>query len=384
MHEIVELARLEEEVLPELREAARRTDCVWDRQLQHRRGAKFVDYLLPDLQDSRECGWMLMLLARLQIAERNIDDALKTMQLHCELAIDIGQTEHVIANLLAVSWINRLPEQLIHFVGSAESPNLYWALAELPQPLIPIRGPLRSEATFYQRAIPQLDNPVSSYRTVEEWDLALTDVKSAIMQYSEALASDETASVLAALKTLDGSDQEGYVYPRARERLLSSEVSGEEIETMPFSQVIILDLQLELQRVLHEYETWAYMPGKSAVADIAIAKAKLADLSDCDDSYGALVGSLHFPLFQAPCLAAMRTVRDFVGLQVIEALRMHAAEAGRFPERLQDVNCVTVPNDPLTGNSFEYRYVEGTAHLDLFFADGFVGRHFELTLQVEQ
>ncbi len=50
-------------------------------------------------------------------------------------------------------------------------------------------------------------------------------------------------------------------------------------------------------------------------------------------------------------------------LRTIEALRMHAAENGRWPENLGDVKIVSVPNDPFTNKPFEYLLKEGVATL---------------------
>jgi hypothetical protein len=49
-------------------------------------------------------------------------------------------------------------------------------------------------------------------------------------------------------------------------------------------------------------------------------------------------------------------------LRHVEALRMYAAEHGRFPASLADVP-VPLPIDPVTGKPFDYRLEEGKAIL---------------------
>ncbi len=44
----------------------------------------------------------------------------------------------------------------------------------------------------------------------------------------------------------------------------------------------------------------------------------------------------------------LMTERHRAALQVVEALRMVAAETGKLPERLQDVTSVSIPLDPST------------------------------------
>ena len=51
-------------------------------------------------------------------------------------------------------------------------------------------------------------------------------------------------------------------------------------------------------------------------------------------------------------------------LRTVEALRMYAAEHGRWPEKLEDIKAVPVPNDPFTEKPFEYAVKDGVALLD--------------------
>ena len=48
-------------------------------------------------------------------------------------------------------------------------------------------------------------------------------------------------------------------------------------------------------------------------------------------------------------------------IQLIEALRMYAAEHGRWPEKLEDITEVPVPIDPWTHKPFEYVVRDGVA-----------------------
>src|SRR5262249_10492651 len=65
----------------------------------------------------------------------------------------------------------------------------------------------------------------------------------------------------------------------------------------------------------------------------------------------------------AAFVAQQRHQRQTNLLRAIEALRMHAAEHGRFPDKLEDVTVVPVPRDPYTGKPFEYSGGGGVAKL---------------------
>jgi hypothetical protein len=61
------------------------------------------------------------------------------------------------------------------------------------------------------------------------------------------------------------------------------------------------------------------------------------------------------PACSALLSAQTRLQHQFAALQAIEALRMHAAQHGQWPERLEDVTVVPVPNDPINEAPFRYR-----------------------------
>ena len=58
-----------------------------------------------------------------------------------------------------------------------------------------------------------------------------------------------------------------------------------------------------------------------------------------------------------------RTDRRFAALECVEALRLYAAQNGKWPAALADVTDVPVPTDPMTGKPFEYRVQENKAVL---------------------
>jgi hypothetical protein len=52
-------------------------------------------------------------------------------------------------------------------------------------------------------------------------------------------------------------------------------------------------------------------------------------------------------------------------LQVIEAVRMHAAATGKLPATLEEITVVPVPLDPASGKPFRYVLDESAAVIDL-------------------
>jgi DNA-directed RNA polymerase specialized sigma24 family protein len=60
-----------------------------------------------------------------------------------------------------------------------------------------------------------------------------------------------------------------------------------------------------------------------------------------------------------------RAQREARRLQVIEAVRMHAAATGKLPATLEEITVVPVPLDPASGKPFRYVLDESAAVIDL-------------------
>jgi hypothetical protein len=82
---------------------------------------------------------------------------------------------------------------------------------------------------------------------------------------------------------------------------------------------------------------------------------------------GLPIANILLPGIENVIKAEARLSRAFASMQVIEAIRMHAAETGKLPATLADVTIVPVPNNPVTGQPFPYKLdaATGVATLDV-------------------
>jgi hypothetical protein len=61
------------------------------------------------------------------------------------------------------------------------------------------------------------------------------------------------------------------------------------------------------------------------------------------------------PAMEKVMFAGARLDRKIAALRCVEALRLHAAAKGGWPEKLEDVTEVPIPDDPVTGKPYRYR-----------------------------
>src|SRR5262249_4595151 len=83
---------------------------------------------------------------RAEVAERRFDDALRTARTMFALARHLQELPTVIGNLVGVSIVYTTLRPLEEMLQQPGCPNLYWALTELPRPLVGMRKGLQGDA----------------------------------------------------------------------------------------------------------------------------------------------------------------------------------------------------------------------------------------------
>jgi hypothetical protein len=375
--------------------AFERDDCNWDLGIRELRGPDIVSFLLPEFQDSRELARMMMLRTRQAVAERRYDDAIVIMRNQYRLGHDVATVPFLVCGLIGIAIDGMTNGALIEMISSPDSPNMYWALTELPQPLINLQPAARFELDFGSRMFPFIDQAETTERAPEEWnrllaesirDFAKVTGEIVFMQGGQSKVpslEDAKAGIAATGLGLIG-------YTHAKERLIAQGMDADRVEKMAVGQVIAIYTERICRRFSDDYETLWYMP----FADMRSASDKLEKElraasffgTDADRELLPIVSVL-MPAIQNVRAAQVRLERDMAALRVIEALRMHAAEHdGSLPESLDDITSVPVPLNPATSKPFVYKLNSSTAILDLPTSDGIQSgnRRYEIQIATKE
>jgi hypothetical protein len=284
---------------------------------------------------------------------------------------------------------------LIDLVGSPDSPNMYWALTALPQPLVDLQPAARFEMDFGPRMFPHIDGAETAEHTPEEWNRLFTlAVRDFAKVGGEVIAMQGGESGIPNLddaKAGIATTGLGLIgYTPAKERLVALGFDRERVEKMAVGQVLAIYTEQMYRRFTEEYEKLWYMPFADAkrVSNALDAKLRNANFiygSDEDRELLPIVATL-MPSIHAVRGAQVRLERDVASLRVIEALRMYAAEhEGKLPKSLDEITTVPVPRNPATGKSFDYRLDGKTAVLDLPPSDGLnFSRRFEIQIAAKE
>ncbi len=146
----------EQNVFQELELAARCDHCDW----QIREGARTqgFGFLFPDVQKLRELANFLTLRARVEIAEGHVSEAVRTLRVGFTMAKHANQADTLISALVGAAIAQLMTDQATELSQIPGAPNLYWALTDLPRPLINLREAMQAERLMVNALFPLQDS----------------------------------------------------------------------------------------------------------------------------------------------------------------------------------------------------------------------------------
>lgn len=326
--------------------AARRESCDW--QLPIREG-KFYSLLIPEAQQTREFGRLLFVRARIQIANGQYDQAIRTLQSGYALARNAAQAPTLVHGLVGVAIAGMMDQCVFEMAQQPGSPNLYWALTSLPEPLIDTRQAVEAEANSIYLMWPELRDVATSTRGAEYWRQALQKVWEDLIALNRGSEFAKRPEALTAL-TLKA-------YPMAKESLIAEGMAAEKVEAMPVPQVVTLHMVRTYEKFRDDHFKWFHVPYWQAREGLDRADREYtAVVRERREILPMLFSNILLPAVVSARGSFARSERANALLRLIEALRLYAAaHEGRLPETLGDITAVPIPIDPITGKPFEYR-----------------------------
>jgi hypothetical protein len=345
-----------------------RENCDWGRNIEELEGLDVIGLLLPDVQEMRQISRMLMLRTRLAVADGDFDRAIEHLRMNYRLGVNVGSDPILVCGLVGIAIAGVGNHEMPELIAAKNSPNMYWALAEMQRPFIDLYPAARYELSWGLKIFPVLLNPEEREHSPEEWARLLANS----LQDMQRAAGDGVNAEFSDWVMRIGVAGFGLIaYPEAKQRLQESGMDRAAIERMPVGQVIAIDASREYQRIAQEFEKWWYTP--FSVARKRGAEPEKILHQRFEGGYGRVLARLMMPALARVRDAQVKLDWQLNGLQTIEAIRMHAAETGKLPASLSEITIVPVPKNPVTEQPYEYRLDGDTAVLELPASDGFNG-----------
>lgn len=340
------------------RRAARLETVDW--QISGDLRADGIQLMLPDLQQLRELARVLRARARGEIARGEFDAAAETIQVHLALARTMNEHPTLIGTLVGLAIAATALSSVEEFIAQPGAPNLFWALADLPNPLFDLRKATHGERVLITGDIAPLIDRVNPM-TDAQIGRAVLKIGQLIdmTTLNEGLAPAKgkadplpprpvrkTPATYLGDRAADAKD-----VAAARAKLMPARPTRDlRVEQFPPMQVVLIDELNRYEAARDDLLKWLSVPAWQ----LPPANDKLAD--------HALLTPLA-PAVVKVSVARARLQQQVAMLQVVEALRAHAAaHGGRLPGGLDEVR-LPLPNDPFTNRPFRYEVLNAVGHV---------------------
>jgi hypothetical protein len=303
-----------------------------------------LDVTVPEVAPLPILATALQVRFRGQVAGRHFDDAVRTAKTMFALARHLGEHPTQAANLIGLTVAHKALDTLEEMVQQPGCPNLYWALTDLPCPLVELRKgaqgdreqvaadlrPIRDDAPMTEAQVDQLVGRLSG-----------------VMGVVRVQTGQSPRSLRAAL---EARAKDADRVRAARGRLVEAGCAEGLVKKFPAAQVILLDEK-------RDYE----VRRDEGMKLLALAPWQIDALAgdDAASSGDGLFADLLPHIIEVR--RAQGRLEQRIGLlRHVEALRLYAAgHDGRLPDKLAGVG-VPLPADPFTGKPFDYK-LEGAA-----------------------
>ncbi len=323
--------------------AAQRTYCQWEMPLEEGYAMQ-----LPHLSTFRRMIMAMQLQIRLKIADRQTDQALEMLQQGLYMGKSIAQGPTIIQDLVGIYITAMLLKEVEGLMQMPDSPNLYWALTALPDPMIDMHKSLENEREMLFVEFPQLRNLEREVLTPSQVSAIISDFMNKIQTLGGGMGDVPFKGLLPV----------GWVmmhYSDAKEYLARKGYSQEQIDVLPAAQAVLIYQKQEYLEILDNMFKWFEIPYYQAQPHLKKGEQRLNDHVSTKGIKVNLFCTLLPALSRVDFLQA-RLDRNIALLRTVEAIRMFAADhSGQLPGSLADITFVPIPVDPVTGKDFIYR-----------------------------
>jgi hypothetical protein len=355
-------------VLELIDKAARRERCIGEAPAGSAKAG--ADLKLPESYVLDQIVTLLATRCRLQMAEGDLTGAAHTLKTGLAMAKQIGELPRFYYSQTGFFIAEAMLRQLVDFVQQPKAPNLYWALLDLPQPLIDFRQGVDGEREALHRRFPTVAASAANVNAGSWTDEQIEPAVAILLDYYRP----PRISVIEDLRgRRDLTKHLTDHYDEYKKVLLDEGRPKDKVEAMPHVQVALLAAFIRYDRLIDDQMKLCNQP-YFKVSDKLERLSKSASDAGRDRPLQPIVPIDVVPLRRAQVVFE----RKISALRCVEALRACAAtHDGKLPAALDGVKEAPVPLDPVTGKAFIYKAAAGKATLEAPEVSGDAHRNFD-------
>ena len=212
-----------------LEEATRMEECDWEYPVHTE---ALMSILLQEVQYLRHFARIEALETRIAIVEKRYDDAVRGIRTLIELGRHAATPPILVSKLVGTAIIGIGLEELALLSRQPDAPNLYWALATLPRPLVDYRPAYEAEQDVLYSLMPPLfeleKNPPQGR---QEWAGFLRTLSDRMAGIQGGFRPDLPNAAIAAFIISQ--------YPQAKRGLATAGFSSDRIARMSVCEAVL-------------------------------------------------------------------------------------------------------------------------------------------------
>ena len=323
--------------------ASQCTDCQWETPIEDGYSLQ-----MPHLATFRRMAFALDLQIRLKVADGQIDQAIELLQQGLQMGRNIAEGPTIIENLVGVAISALMLRGVEGLAQTPNSPNLYWALTALPEPMIDMYSSLEYEREVLFIEFPRL-------RNLEDEVLAPAQASAVVTEFMNKIAGLSGGPHDMPFQGILPLAWVMMHYADAKQFLARKGFSQERIEAMPAAQAVLVYQKQEYLEMMDNLFKWFALPYHISRPHLQEGQGLLGRHSR---EKGAKINlfTVMFPALYRIAFLQARLDRNIAMLRTVEAIRMFAADhSGQLPRTLAEITAVPIPSDPVTNEEFIYR-----------------------------
>ena len=233
----------------------------------------------------------------------------------------------------------------------------------LPKPSANAASSVQVDLAQIEFVYPELREARLRELTATEWEQLVTRFRAGYAKSMLQWGSDEPTKLKIQKRLVDAdSIRQGddVAYPAAAAFWRKRNTDRE--EAMPDRSVVLNRYYwAEYSRLMNQYNAAFTLPYEHRLPALEQLDREIEGANESQPANPFLVG---VPLLYKYALTGAIADRMIAALIVVEAIRDYAASHdGQLPQTLNEIELLPIPDNPLTGKSFDYRVEDGIAIL---------------------
>ncbi|QOV87715.1 hypothetical protein [Humisphaera borealis] len=341
-------------IYPMLELAGRRERCEWGIPLRE----QGFSTLLPHLANMRGMTRVVCVKARWHLSRGEWNEAIAALRTNFALVSALNRDSVLIQQLVAASIGSMTLKVLEEAQSRPGCPNLYWALASLPSPMLDRRASLEMERAATYWSLPEMQKVKDGTFTEADWGTMLKRMNSLMSVVDKEAGSKK--NTLGEQLTMFGAAV--LIYPTAKQYLVSRGMKADDVERLP--KVVALGRYFveSYDEVFDDMVKWSSVPYWQARQNAKAREEVFVRIKNLGPSNPLM---MVVPAVSKAMVSLVKLDRQIAAQQTVEALRAYAAaNDGKLPATLDALSQTPAPIDPMTGKPFVYRVGDGTAVIE--------------------